>query len=159
MNKQEEIELRQKLIYMLDDYREVGELHGHFAEGLRKAAELIGESIVHDGVCPCKDCRNWVIKTSADRSEHHRRIRNNEIEQFIESMEAHRYDVFECGYCNGCQNEWSAFELIYDSENEFALTPCCHTEATEALHIAGRNGEPSQLREDRREYWRAVTGR
>jgi hypothetical protein len=67
-------------------------------------------------------------------------------------------DAFYCEWCNNGQNEWKITELLFDIENEFPLTPCCHTEATEALDIPEAE-EDNQRREDEQSYRYSVLGR
>jgi hypothetical protein len=56
-----------------------------------------------------------------------------ELERLDNAM-AHRVNtLYYCGYCNFGRNEWSITQMLFDLENEMAVTPCCHTEATEAL--------------------------
>lgn len=75
----------------------------------------------------------FVIKSCSDACDHNRKMEPKELERLVESM-AHDSDtLYYCGYCRGGQNEWKANEMLFDTDNEFSVTPCCHTEATEAL--------------------------
>ena len=56
-----------------------------------------------------------------------------ELERLLNAM-AHRVNtLYYCGHCNNGRHEWSIDKMLFDLENEMAVTPCCHTEATEAL--------------------------
>jgi hypothetical protein len=56
-----------------------------------------------------------------------------ETSRFIESMDSSVNELWFCGWCNFGRNKWLLIQMLYDPENEFMVTPCCHTEAKEAL--------------------------
>ena len=67
--------------------------------------------------------------------------------------------IFWCGHCTN-NDSWVISEMLWDNENEFLVTPCCHTEAKYAL-------EPDEViendydnqREEYENYVYSVTGR
>ena len=56
-----------------------------------------------------------------------------ETKNFVESLDSSINELWYCGWCNSGQNEWLLIQMLYDPVNEFMVTPCCHTEASEAL--------------------------
>jgi hypothetical protein len=56
-----------------------------------------------------------------------------ELERLSNAMAHQVNTLYYCGYCNNGRNEWSINQMLFDLDNEMAVTPCCHTEATEAL--------------------------
>lgn len=68
-------------------------------------------------------------------------------------------DRFECGWCAN-NDLWTIGEMLWSEADDFFVTPCCHTEAIVALvPDKVRNDIDAQDREDRLEYYKAITGR
>jgi len=84
-----------------------------------------------------------------------RKPNQEEISKFVNDMESSMNELWLCGWCNGGQNEWFLYQMLFDPANEFMVTPCCHTEAEEALVLDGQR-EYSDPREDDREISRLV---
>jgi hypothetical protein len=61
------------------------------------------------------------------------RFPEGEYERLFNSMAHREGTLYYCGACNHGQNEWALQQMLFDRDNEMAVTPCCHTEATEAL--------------------------
>lgn len=99
-----------------------------------------------------------LIKTCSDKSKHNRKPTLPELLKFCQTFNIHLDDKFSCGWCRFGRNEWMVQELIWDEENEFLLTPCCHTEATEALDLPDEDEENVRA-QDESSYRYAVTGR
>jgi len=68
-------------------------------------------------------------------------------------------ELFNCGYC-AYSGSWTIPQLLWSTEDEFLVTPCCHVEAIVALdpHNPKEEGN-DQAREDYESYVYAVTGR
>lgn len=62
-----------------------------------------------------------------------RRPKATEIEWHIERAQAHPDELWFCGGCNHGQNEWLIREMLFDTDNDLLVTPCCHTEAAEVM--------------------------
>jgi hypothetical protein len=69
-------------------------------------------------------------------------------------------DEFECGYCAN-NDLWTIPEMLWSEEDEFLVTPCCHTEAITALRPDNPRNEYDldQAREDYETYVWTITGR
>jgi hypothetical protein len=78
-------------------------------------------SIDWSQVRACKDCSD--IRKATDL----------EINKYIEDHVSHDDEIWYCGGCRNSQNEWVIGDMLWDIENEFLVTPCCHTEAAAAL--------------------------
>jgi len=103
-------------------------------DALWRAIGVVRKPIWHRQACPCSQCRKFDIRTCSDTCF---KITNvfpeGELERLLNAM-AHRVNtLYYCGHCNNGRNEWSIDKMLFDLENEMAVTPCCHTEATEAL--------------------------
>jgi len=163
--KREEIDLREKIGAEIEAFIQT-KIHPEFGatvpfnylEGLSRAIGLVREPINHNTICPCSLCDKWQIKSCSDDCNKHRKITIAEAAQFAKIQYVEITDRFECGWCNQGKNEWEITELLYDVANEFAITPCCHTEATEALNIPEPE-ENDQRKEDEASYRYSVTGR
>jgi len=163
--KREEIDLREKIGAEIEAFIQT-KIHPEFGatvefsylEGLSRAIGVVREPINHNTICPCSLCDKWQIKSCSDDCSKHRRITIQEATRFAEIQYVSPTDEFECGWCNQGKNEWKITELLFDIENEFAITPCCHTEATEALNIPELE-ENDQRKEDEASYRYSVTGR
>jgi hypothetical protein len=79
-------------------------------------------SIDWSTVRACKDCCD--IRKATDL----------EINKYIEDHVSHDDEIWYCGGCRNSQNEWVIGDMLWDIENEFLVTPCCHTEAAAALN-------------------------
>jgi hypothetical protein len=148
-----EIDLREKIAeeIMRAAANSNGELRVSHAVGIVRAP------INHSAICPCSLCDKWQIKSCSDDCKKHRRISENEALHFAEIQFVKATDKFTCNWCNHGNNEWQITELLFDRENEFPITPCCHTEATEALDIP--EPDDDQRREDEQNYRYSVVGR
>lgn len=87
-----------------------------------------------------------------------------ELVRLYNSMAHSANTLYYCGHCNYGRNEWSIDKMLFDLENELAVTPCCHTEATEALkcycvegYCEAENGDDGM--QERQDYIYAQTGR
>jgi len=67
-------------------------------------------------------------------------------------------DLFTCGWCAN-NDEWTISEMMWSVEDEYLITPCCHTEAITALVPDEPRDENNQAQEDYESYVYAVTGR
>ena len=152
--KRAEIDLREKIAeeIMQAAANSNGDLRVSHAVGIVRAP------INHSAICPCSLCDKWQIKSCSDDCNKHRRITQEEAQRFAKVQYIKPEDAFDCGWCNQGKNEWKITELLFDDENEFPITPCCHTEATEALEIPERE-EDDQRREDEASYRYSVVGR
>ena len=73
------------------------------------------------------------LKTCSQQCDNNRKATSEEIADYITSHDSYPTELWFCGYCRNGQNEWTIPEMLFDTENEFLVTPCCHTEAAEAL--------------------------
>jgi hypothetical protein len=73
------------------------------------------------------------LRTCSDHCQPIRKATDLEIREYIEDHISHDDELWYCGYCRNGQNEWVMGDMLMDIENEFLVTPCCHTEAAEAL--------------------------
>jgi hypothetical protein len=121
----EEIDLREKISH---------EIEAALPKDFAHAIGVIRKDIWHGRSCPCSKCQRFAIKSCADACYHNRKIEPTELKRLLNAL-AHEDDnaLYYCGYCAHSTNEWQASDMLFDTENEFAVTPCCHTEATEAL--------------------------
>jgi hypothetical protein len=151
--KRAEIDLREKIAAEIMEAaaKSDGQLRVSHAVGIVRAP------INHNSICPCSLCDKWEIKSCTDSCSKHRRITIQEATRFAEIQYVNPTDEFTCDWCNHGQNEWKITELLFDIENEFPITPCCHTEATEALDIP--EPDDDQRREDEESYRYSVVGR
>jgi len=101
---------------------------------LNRAIGVIRKNIWHGSICPCSMCQKFDIRSCSDTcSKLTNEFPEGELERLLNAM-AHRVNtLYYCGHCNNGRNEWSIDKMLFDLENEMAVTPCCHTEATEAL--------------------------
>lgn len=67
-------------------------------------------------------------------------------------------DTFTCGWCANT-DEWTIPEMLWSVEDEYFVTPCCHTEAITALYPDEPRSQYDQNREDNELYVWAVMGR
>jgi hypothetical protein len=67
-------------------------------------------------------------------------------------------DLFTCGWCAN-NDEWTIPEMLWSVEDEYFVTPCCHTEAITALVPENPKDENNQAREDYESFVWSVTGR
>ena len=104
------------------------------------------------------------VISCSDKCSDIRKLLPNELERLENSMAHSAGTLYFCGYCRNGQNEWHTNEMLYDITNEIAVTPCCHTEATEALSCycpedQCEADDDSVARQDRYSYISAQTGR
>ena len=152
-----EIDLREKIAAEIEAERDLRKLDGDEKWAMNRAIGVVRAPLNHNSICPCSLCVKWEIKSCSDECSKHRKITLQEATKFAEIQYVNPTDEFECGWCNHGQNEWKITELLYDIENEFAITPCCHTEATEAFTFP--EDEDDQRKEDEASYRYSVTGR
>ncbi len=148
-----EIDLREKIAAEIE--AAAANSDGKWA--MMRAIGVVRAPLNHNSICPCSLCDKWQIKSCSDDCKKHRRITIQEATRFAEIQYVNPTDEFNCGWCNQGKNEWKITELLFDDENEFPITPCCHTEATEALDIP--EPEDNQRREDEENYRYSVVGR
>ena len=67
-------------------------------------------------------------------------------------------DEFKCGWCPN-NDLWTIPEILFSIEDNYFVTPCCHTEANAALVPENPQDEYDQGREDYESFVYAVTGR
>jgi len=156
MMSREEIDLREKIANEIIEASNASENNGNTTVAMRRAAGIVRWEINHNAICPCSRCLKFQIKSCADKSNH-RRITAEEAQIFMKRQECEN-GAYDCGWCNHGKNEWKITELLWDIENEFAITPCCHTEATEALELPEKD-EYDQQKEDNQNYRESITGR
>lgn len=105
------------------------------------------------------------IRSCSDDCGNNRKIGADELTRLADAMAHEKGTIFYCGYCNNGQNEYELHEMFYDIKEELAITPCCHTEATEALKCyCAEGGCPDDIAADeerleRYDYIHAQTGR
>jgi hypothetical protein len=163
--KRAEIDLREKIGKEIEKFIE-SKIHPElgatvdqdYIDGLRRAIGVVREPLFHNAICPCSLCVKWEIKSCSDECNNHRQITEEEAKRFAEIQYIKETDSFACGWCMYGRNEWKITELLFDAENEFAITPCCHTEATEALDIPEPEND-DQRKDDEMSYRYSVTGR
>ena len=148
-----EIDLREKIAAEI----EAAAANGDGKWAMMRAIGVVRAPLNHNSICPCSLCDKWQIKSCSDDCSKHRKINNEEVQEFFNRLGVPN-QAYTCGWCNKGQNEWKVEELLYDIENEFPLTPCCHTEATEALDLPELE-EDDQRREDEESYRYSVLGR
>ena len=156
--KRAEIDLREKIAAEIEAAMANLILNKDTELTFNTAIGIVRTPINHNLICPCSLCVKWEIKSCSDDCNKHRKITIAEAAQFAKIQYVELTDKFECGWCNQGKNEWEITELLFDIENEFAITPCCHTEATEALNIPEQE-ENDQRKEDEASYRYSVTGR
>ena len=148
--KRAEIDLREKIAAEI-------EKAANGDRDMLRAAGVVRTPINHNLICPCSLCVKWEVKSCSDDCNKHRKISMTETQRFYDTLDLPA-GAYTCGWCNNGQNEWRIHELLYDIENDFPITPCCHTEATEALELP-ENEEYNQRKEDEASYRYSVTGR
>ena len=146
----QEIDLREKMAAEIEKAAQ-----GNF--NMLQAIGVIREPINHNSICPCSLCVRWVIKSWTDECSKHRKITLQEATKLADIQSVNPTDEFDCGWCNFGQNNWKITELLWDIENEFPITPCCHTEATEAFEFP--EDEDEQRKEDEQSYRYSITGK
>jgi hypothetical protein len=69
-------------------------------------------------------------------------------------------DQFTCGWCSN-NDLWTIPEMMWNEDEEYFVTPCCHTEAITSLRPEdkAREYDHDQAREDYESFVWAVTGR
>ena len=164
MNGREEIDFREKLADEIAKEGENLKLEGDIQWALNRAIAVVRKPIVHGHGCPCSICQRFDIVSCSDNCSDIRKLLPDELSRLDSSMAHSAGALFFCGYCRNGQNEWHLDEMLYDIINEIAVTPCCHTEATEALSCYCPEGQceaedDSTAQQDRREYISAQTGR
>lgn len=153
ISRRNEIDLREKIA---DELLAEIEKHTQFT-GLQ-AIGFIRASIWHGAYCPCSKCQRFEIKSCSDVCDNNRKITDDEAKRLTESLAHYNNTLFYCGYCNSGQNEYDDMSvMLFDKENEFPVTPCCHTEATEALKCycpedRCEADDNSQARDERLDY-------
>ena len=152
--KRQEIDLREKIAAEIEAAIKDGD--GKWA--MLRAIGIIRAPLNHNSICPCSICNKWNIKSCSDDCSQHRRISLSEAIRLAQVQGVEIQDEFECGWCHTGQNSWKITELLFDAENEFPITPCCHTEATEALTFPDEE-EDSTRKDDEASYRYSVTGR
>ena len=156
--KRAEIDLREKIANEIKTEMANLRLDKDTEWAFNRAQGIVRMPINHNLICPCSLCVKWEIKSCSDDCNKHRKITIAEAAQFAKIQYVEITDKFECGWCNQGKNEWEITELLFDVENEFPITPCCHTEATEALNIPELE-ENDQRKEDEASYRYSVLGR
>lgn len=104
------------------------------------------------------------VISCSDKCSRIRRLTDDEFQRLARSMNHFADTLYYCGYCNHNRNEWIIGEMLFDDTNEVAVTPCCHTEATEALKCYCLEGaceadEESLESQKRHDYIYTQTGR
>lgn len=147
-----EIDLREKIAAEIEAAAEISD--GKWA--MLRAIGVVRAPLNHNSICPCSMCNKWSIKSCSDECNGHRRIT---LEEATHLMKVQGIDnsALTCDWCNHSRNEWKITELLFDIENDFPITPCCHTEATEALDIPEQE-EDSTRKDDERIYRFITTG-
>jgi predicted sulfurtransferase len=148
-----EIDLREKIAAEI----EAAAVNGDGKWAMMRAIGVVRAPLNHNTICPCSLCDKWQIKSCSDDCNKHRKITNEEAQEFFNRLGVPN-QAYTCGWCNNGHNEWKIEELLFDIENEFPLTPCCHTEATEALDLPEIE-EDNQRKEDEESYRYSVLGR
>jgi hypothetical protein len=146
-----EIDLREKIADEIIAAAEITD--GKWA--MLRAAGLVRQNIWHSSACPCSRCAKFEIKTCSNLGGVHRKITLEEVQQFIE-IHSITNGAWVCDWCAG-NNEWQITELLWSVEDDFAITPCCHTEATEALDLPEPEDD-GQRKEDEQSFRYSVTG-
>ena len=152
MNR-EEIDLREKIAAEI----EAAAANGDGKWAMTRAIAVVRAPLNHNAICPCSLCNKWPIKSCSDACNKHRKITQEEAEELAKIQGVKSSEEFICGWCRNGQNEWKMTELLWDIENEFPITPCCHTEATEALDLP-ENKNDEQRKEDEQSYRYSVIG-
>jgi len=67
-------------------------------------------------------------------------------------------DQFTCGWCSN-NDLWTIPEMMFNEEENYFVTPCCHTEAITSLVPENPREDHDQAREDYESFVWAVTGR
>lgn len=158
MNRQE-IDLREKIAAEIEEAvtKTGGKWNDDKFQAYRLAVGIVRSPLMHNSICPCSICNKWPVKSCSDECNKHHKITQEEAEELAKIQGVEASDAFTCDWCNNGQNEWAITELLWDIENEFAITPCCHTEATEALDLPENEGY-DQRKEDEQSYRYSVTG-
>jgi hypothetical protein len=157
----EEIDLREKIgneIQAFIDTRYDKANDREYQEGLSRAIGIVRDAIWHGSNCPCSKCQRFEIKSCSHICGNHRRILADEVQHLQEAFAHEEGTLFYCSYCRSGQNEYDDLSvMLFDKINEYAVTPCCHTEATEALKCYCAEGlcpddDDSMERQERLDY-------
>ena len=164
MTKRDEIDFREKLADAITAEGENLKLEGDIRWALNRAIAVVRAPIWHNPQCPCSKCSKFEVVSCSDNCSDIRKLLPDELTRLDSAMAHSAGALFFCGYCRNGQNEWHLDEMLYDITNEIAVTPCCHTEATEALSCYCPEDQceaedDSTDKQDRREYISAQTGR
>ena len=149
--KRAEIDLREKISSEITKAAN-GDLN------MLRAIGVVRAPLNHNAICPCSLCVKWEIKSCSDECNNHRQITKEEAKWFAKIQYIKEPDSVACVWCMFGRNEWKLTELLFDTENEFAITPCCHTEATEALELPEPEND-DQRKDDEMSYRYSITGR
>ena len=129
----EEIDLREKIGKEIEAEIPNLKIDEDTAWAFRRSIGIVRAPIWHGRSCPCSLCQRFEVQTCSSDCDHNRKMEASELERLVNSLEHPQETLYYCGYCRGGQNEWKANEMLFDTDKEFSVTPCCHTEATEAL--------------------------
>jgi hypothetical protein len=103
-------------------------------DALWRAIGVVREPILHGQACPCSQCQRFAIRTCKNTCGNlTNTFAQGELLRLHAAMGHQINTLYYCGYCHNGRNEWSITQMLFDLDNEMAVTPCCHTEATEAL--------------------------
>ena len=140
----EEIDLREKISKEIEAEMANLKLEGDTEWAFNRSIGIVRAPIWHGKACPCSQCQRFGYQTCHYTCEDNRKITPVELARLVSSMEHDEDALYYCGYCCGGLNEWKATEMLFDRKTEVAVTPCCHTEATEALQCyCGEAGCPA----------------
>jgi len=67
-------------------------------------------------------------------------------------------ELFDCGYC-AYKGAWTIPQLLWNAEEDYLVTPCCHTEAIAALDPHEPKVDIDSRNEEYENYVWSVTGR
>lgn len=73
------------------------------------------------------------LRTCAEHCGEIRKPTEQEYKDFLDRYNWHDKELGFCGWCRNGQNEWFPTNLLFDIENDFMVTPCCHAEAVAAF--------------------------
>jgi hypothetical protein len=140
ITKRDEIDLREKISAEIKAEMAHLKLDENTAWAFNRAIGIVRASIWHQFNCPCSLCQQFETVSCVDSCNSLRVTTYKEYEQLVAAFLHESDTVFECRVCNNGQNYWLLIQMLYDSKREICVTPCCHSEATEALkcHCAAK---------------------
>lgn len=77
------------------------------------------------------------LRTCAEHCGEIRKMNDVELKDFTDRHDWREDSLGFCGWCRNGGNEWKVNELLFDIENDFVVTPCCHAEAAAAFFVYG----------------------